>query len=741
MIKPKAGTGLVWGFLFSVFFSLDTRAQHDIPLGTWRAHISFNAIHSVAPGDQKIYAAAKHGIMVLDRSENSITILSKLDGLAGKEITHISFDQSSGQLLIAYEDGKFDVMKDNTIRNFDPSANSAISGSKKINGIQVGNGAAYLSTDYGVVVFDLSRSEVRETWRDLGTGGQTLKILASTLLGDSVFLATEKGILIGNRNDNLLDFNKWKRIAQGDFNGAVQFITSFNNKIYAAINGSGVYHYQDGAWTKETFLSGLSFRSVTASTGHLLITEGNNVWRLDQVGQLTSVADPTIVLPLTANEEPNGKLWIGDGRNGLVSDIMGSFARYQPNGPSSAETHRLKYASGKMYLLPGGYSPAFQPLGNPGVLNIYENGVWQQSSRELLDLTDLDFLPTGNAYLASFGYGVEERTGESQVKIYNEENSTLINLNPPGDFVNIAAVESSEDGLWVANYGTTLSLHLLKNDHQWQSYSFPVVAARYPLELAVDFSGFPWMVLNPEQGGGIIVFDPSKNQYEYITNQTGAGELPSKSVRSIVTDRDGYVWVGTDAGVAYFASPTSPAIKPIFDNRFLLKDDKVTAIAVDGGNRKWMGTERGVWLFSPSGEELIHNFTEENSALLSNNIKDIEINASTGEVFFATDRGVVSFRSDASESVSQFGQVKIFPNPVLSNFTGTVGITGLATDATVKITDVSGKLVWQTRANGGTASWNVEDYNGRRAATGIYLVFAATQDGAESVVGKIAVVE
>jgi hypothetical protein len=205
-------------------------------------------------------------------------------------------------------------------------------------------------------------------------------------------------------------------------------------------------------------------------------------------------------------------------------------------------------------------------------------------------------------------------------------------------------------------------------------------------------------------------------------------------------DRDGLIWIGTELGVCYFFTPSEDAVRPIFENRFLLRDDKVTAIAIDGGNRKWMGTERGVWLFDPTCETLIYNFTTENSPLLSNVIKDIEINPETGEVFFATARGIVSFRSDATESGSAFKTVKIFPNPVTSTFTGNVGISGLATDAVVKITDISGKLVWETRANGGTATWNVKDYNGRRAATGIYIVFAATEDGSESAVGKIAVV-
>ncbi len=327
-----------------------------------------------------------------------------------------------------------------------------------------------------------------------------------------------------------------------------------------------------------------------------------------------------------------------------------------------------------------------------------------------------------------------------EVTVFNEDNSTLVNLNPPGDFVNVSAMELATDGLWVANYGAATSLHRLGNETQWESFSFPFAASRFPVELAVDHSGYVWAVMNPAEGGGILVFDISSGGHEYLTDVVGSGSLPSKAARSLAVDREGLIWIGTELGVYYFFSPSEDAVRPVTGNRFLLRDDKVTAIAIDGGNRKWMGTERGVWLFDPSCETLIYNFTTDNSPLVSNVIQDIEINQETGEVFFATSRGIVSFRADATEGGKTFQKVKIFPNPVTSTFTGTVGISGLATDAVVKITDISGKLVWETRANGGTATWNVKDYNGKRAATGIYVVFAATEDGSESAVGKIAVV-
>ncbi len=187
------------------------------------------------------------------------------------------------------------------------------------------------------------------------------------------------------------------------------------------------------------------------------------------------------------------------------------------------------------------------------------------------------------------------------------------------------------------------------------------------MDLLVDEYGYVWMILNPSQGGGILIYDREEDRYAYLTNTIGAGGLPSKNVRSIVIDRDGYVWVGTDQGVAYFLYPPDvfepgiDAIKPIFENRFLLKDDKVTAIKVDGGNRKWMATERGVWLFDAVGEKEIYNFTAANSPLLSDLVRDVEIVPATGEVFFATDAGIVSFRSGATSVSHLFRQLKYFP--------------------------------------------------------------------------------
>lgn len=744
--------------LILIYFFLPSKiqAQENIPLGTWRMHLSYNKINTVAIGTDKVFAASDNGVMIFDKNDNSITSLSKLNGLTGAGISFINFNAPTNQLLITYEDGNLDIIKENTIINFDRlKTSTSIAGSKKLNHISFRSDFAYIASDYGLVVFDLKSNEVKETWRDLGVGGSKLKIYQSTFLADSIFLVTEKGVLVGNRNDNLLDYNSWKRFDVGSFSGAVQFITSFNDKIYVAINNSGIYKYENGAWIKKSFLQNIIFTSLNSSANNLLITENQNLWKLNSANTLTQITDALVKQPVFAVEDGAGKFWIGDVQDGLVSDISGSFLNYFSNGPSNTSAARLKFNNKIMYSVPGGYSPTFEALDNAGSYDFFRDGLWRNQTSTALDLTDIEFV-SDKIFLSSFGYGVEKILGagenETSSTLYNETNSTLVNTNPPAKFVNVTAIEKSSSGLWVANYGTSNSLHLLKNDDTWQTFSFPFLPSRYPTDLRVDFNENIWMILDPLQGGGVIVFDLKNDIAVYVTEEVGHGGLPtvekqSAKARSICIDHDGYVWIGTDEGVSYFIDPLDvftssfDAVKPIFENRYLLKSEKITAIEVDGANRKWIGTENGVWLFNPTGEILINNFTVENSPLISNNINDIEINPETGEVFFATEKGIVSYRGDATDGASTFQQIKIFPNPVTPEFNGTVAISGWATDAIVKITDISGKLIWQTQANGGTASWNMRDYNGHRAVTGIYLVFAATEDATENIVGKIAVIE
>ncbi len=709
------------------------KAQSEIPIGTWRLHLSYNTITSVAIAPQEIYGAAQSGILVLSREDNSISAFNTLNGLSETGISCIGYDDATQQLFVGFADGSLDIIKGREAHDFNRiSSSTDIQGSKRINHISFGNNYAYLSADFGLVVFDLHQHEIRETWRGLHHDGGSLKINNSILKDDSIFLATDQGIIAGDLNDNLLYFGNWKRFADGDLENPVQSLARFNNTFYAAVRGFGIYKYHNGTWIKENFLSGLNVKTLTASQNFLYIAEGEHLWRVDLAGNITAIETDRVSIPLDIKVDNQDNIFAGDSLNGLVSDMSGSFASYLPDGPAHSSSERLSFTDNKLFALPGN-------SGMSGTdIDYFSNGQWETLTTTLGKITDAA-MTVNRLYLSSYGGGIEQSASGTST-IFNALNSTLTNTDPLQPSIFVTALATFHDELWATNYGVETSLHSFSNG-SWQPHALTVPSAKFATDMVIDLSGNVWMIVDPAMGGGVVVYERETGNTFYKTETVGAGGLPSDNVYSICVDRDGYVWTGTDEGVAYFFAPHDDAVKPVFENRFLLRDEKITAIDVDGGNRKWIGTERGAWVFNATGEELVYNFTSENSPLLSNVIRDIEINHQTGEVFFATEKGVISYRADATESTLEFNTIKIFPNPVTSAFAGTVGISGLATDAVVKITDISGRLIWETRSNGGTAAWNVRDYNGRRAATGVYLVFAASADGTESVVGKIAVVD
>ena len=724
-------------FIPGLISAFTASAQDEIPLGSWRIHLSYNKIAHVEPARNKIFAAGNSGVLVYDLLEQSLHTYNKLNGLSNTGISALKYDAVNDQVLVGYADGDLDIIQGNTVKNFSRLRDTDIAVAKAINHISIRENLAYLSTAYGVVIFDLEQLEIKETWRDLGAGGERLPVLQTTFLNDSIFLASGNGVLRGNMHDNLLDFNNWTR-SDPVFSGAIEAITTFGNKVFAAGAQQGLYRFGGENWHQEPMLEMAVIQSLTASSENLIILSGKDIWLQDAAGALSQISDPLVTSPVAAQVDQNGHLWIADQTEGLVSNAGGSFTAYVPDGPSQNINQRMVYDRGRMYVLSGGLSAAGEPLNVPGDINIFENGSWNTTILPDSNLTDLS-LWGNDTYTASFGSGVAVTDGSGNTSYWNETNSPLSVAS--GGESRITALAKSAYGLWVANYGGSRPLHVLKADGAWESFSFNYPNEQRPTGLSVDGRGVIWMALSPGTGGGLIAYDAGRGESYYKGTSPGEGALPDENVYCTVTDREGYTWVGTGTGVAYFFTAAEDAIKPIFENRFLLRDEKITALAVDGGNRKWIGTEQGVWLFNATGEQLVHHFTSENSPLLSNGILDIEINSGTGEVFFATDQGIISFRSDAAEAEPAFEAVRIFPNPVSPGYSGTVGISGLARDAFVKITDISGKLVWQTQANGGMATWNVRDHRGNRVATGVYLVFATATDGSESVVGKVAVVE
>ncbi|RYF81122.1 MAG: regulator, partial [Chitinophagaceae bacterium] len=360
------------------------------------------------------------------------------------------------------------------------------------------------------------------------------------------------------------------------------------------------------------------------------------------------------------------------------------------------------------------------------------------------------------AWAGSFGGGLYHIDNSSSPKIFKQASPIGPTVGDPGSYRVAGLAFDADNNLWVANFGAGNQLHVLKANNTWQSFTVPFTLNENAVaQIVIDDAGQKW--IQSPLGNGLLVFSegnfatPADDKWRLLRSGTGLGGLPSNDVFCLAKDKSGFLWIGTDNGIGVFQCPQEvfsggcetilPVIKEGAFANYLFKGQEVRSIAVDGADRKWVATASGVWLISRDGDKVLANYTEQNSPLLSNDVKRIAIDGATGEVFFATAKGLVSFRGNATEYEETKSNVLVYPNPVPPNFTGLIGIRGLPENTIVKITEMNGRLVHQTRSLGGQAVWNGKDYKGAKAATGVYLVLAADDVKGETVVAKIVFVQ
>ena len=736
-------------------------AQEAIPLGSWRTHFSFQHTHTLAIAQQKVYTAAAYGLFFYDQEDKSINVLSKIEGLHDVGVATMAYHSRQGALLIAYRNGGIDVVTQDRFFAFNLLRNVNNAQTEQIHQIAFVNDTIFMATTVGVRVFilDIKSPEpigILESYTRLSENGATdLVVYGSAVMRDSIFIGTEEGILAASLSplENRLDYSNWRRFdeKEGIPSLPVRHIMTSNGHLYAALDHDALYRYDKGQWIRTPFTTAGRFASLTTFDEGLLIVADDQIFIYD--GEVTEISTHLAQNPAFAQFDPQGVLWVADRASGLVKVNGVQEENFFPSGPPTDDTWKITFAGDKIMGVAGGYTDSYSPAGINTGFYTFDKGVWQDHSAKtsvvpVSDLVDVAYHPVNQQfYFASFGDGIGVWDGGEDVMLVDENTpgSTLVNSSPPDRFTRISALDIDSEGrLWIANYGASTPLHLWNpQNNNWRAYAFSQVAASFPLDVLVAVSGDKWIRL---EGGDIVVFNHETGQERYLSNANGEGGLPGNRVTTMMSDKDGQIWVGADQGVAFFPDPFSvfsgdiDAIRPIFDRRTLLRDQLITSMAVDGGNRKWIGTPNGLWLFGETGETLVHNFTTDNSPLPSNYIKNITIDGVSGEVFIATDKGMVSYRGTATEGGARHQRVKIFPNPVSMSFNGLVGISGLVENAIVKITTVTGTLIREVRAEGGTASWDITDYRRARVASGVYLVFSASSDGEETFVGKIAVV-
>lgn len=767
MFGRKVFSGLFYAFVLWLYAFLPLFLVAQIPpIGQWREHLNYQQAIQVVKGDQ-IYCATTQAVFSIN-DKNEATRFSKVTGLNDIGISTIGWDNTGEQLLVAYNNSNLDLVKGSIVNNISDIKRSTISGDKSILNIYCHNGTAYLSTGLGIVLVDLSRLEIKDTWI-IGNNGSQVKIYATVLFNNQWYAATEQGLKYAPATaGNLADYRNWFTVS-GTANlpvGSCQNILAVSNNLVVQKNDSLLLLngnnwqllYHDAAWP---------IVNVTASGNRLLVCQrttagASRVIIITANGQIERTISQTGVIsfPRSAIFD-NSIVWVAD-RFGGLSRFGNTVDRFIPNGPPGIATGDLLTTGTAVYAAAGSVNDAWNYLYNrDGVFQLKDDN-WSfrgYFNTPVLDSV-FDFITLAedprdkSIWAGSYGGGLV-RFRASSTQLFKQQNSSLRAAIGDAGNVRVSGLTfDSRQRLWVSNYGAAQNLSVRKQDSTWASFSIPFTHSENAVaQIVVDDIDQLW-IISPK-GNGLFCYNPGPNidntnddRWKFYRQGTGNGNLPSNNVYSLAKDKNGFIWVGTDKGIGIIRCPETAfgaggceAIQPIVQQDqlagLLFRDELVQCIVVDGANRKWVGTRNGVWLINSNGDKIIYRFTAENSPLLSNDVRKISVDPVTGEVFMATFNGICSFRSTATEGGSTHQDVLVFPNPVPPGYNGTIAIRGLANNALVKITELNGRLVYQTRALGGQAIWNGKNYMGNKVASGVYLVLIRDDEGQEKIATKI----
>ncbi len=750
----------IYTIIIFLFCSSLQAQDENLALGQWRSLLPYSFARYVTQTPTEVWFASDMSIVRFDKSEFSTSFLDKIDGLSDINISILEYSEENNMVVAIYSNSNIDLISEdgNSIYNMDDIKRKVdLQGDKTIYDIYFYNDEAYLATGFGIVKISLARQEIEYTTFT------NLKINSFTSHNGYFYAASDEGIYTAPiNNTNLQDFGNWTRLNTP--NGFPEDYLSnevyqFNDQLYVDVNDTLFI------WNNNSLEYILHHDDYQIN----YINEGNNKLIVNfyvpppLFGQEIYFVfnDNTHEQPLSfgcisgsgssAIEDEIGRLWIADFAASfrIFDTNNGTCLKQTFNSPYDITNANLDIGeNGTLWLASGTISAGFQYGGNIGGFASYQQGEWTIHNAEnetdllgLQDVIDIQYNPNdGKVYAASHANGLIVYDGEN-FEIFNDANSILEKPIDDDFGIRVPGIIFDNDGnLWMANNSVSRPIVVRQPDGNWKSFS--ANGTQSLIKPTIDLSGNKWFTTYLE---GVVVFNEGNDWNNDADNSvrvlnTSNSQLPTSNVNDIAVDHDGDVWVGTAQGTVVFECGSNVfnsdcqgtkriVVREDGNNAYLLESEDVRCIAVDGANRKWFGTTNGIFVTSEDGLDELFHFTVDNSPLFSNKINDIVIDPESGEVYIGTDAGVISYKGDATEGgIVHNPNVFAYPNPVEPDYDGPIAIKGLPQNASIKITDVTGTLVYETQANGGQAIWNGRDYNGRKASSGVYLVFSANEN-------------
>ena len=769
--------------LCSLFFSFLFSAQTDYS-DSWEDLYSYNNVKDIVKVDEVIYALVDNAIFTHDTATEEINKLSSVQGLSGETTSSMHYNKSFQRLFIGYENGLLEVVdNDGTITISSDIVSFNQSGRKSINHIKEFNNKLYLSTPFGIVVYDIEKLEFGDTYF-IGNNSSSLEVYQTEIMDGFIYAATNDGVFKADLTSNLLiDFNNWE---QQFFSRNISKITMFNEQLYV-VEGKAIYKMNGSDLIEEVKFS-QNITAIKSSNTYLSVVFNSFAKILDLELNAVFEVSATSEFEYTLNNifTENDSVYLATKEYGILKSrlsLPNSYTEIHPEGPLDNDIFSITAQNNSLWVVYGGYDDTNTPINNKKGFSRFNGEQWVNTvfnSSLPSDLVQVTIDPNNEnkVYISALGVtsnidikptgGVLVVENDVITQTYNHLNSSFEPISVSLPNINIRVSGSAFDNqgnLWATNYETGEELKKLSASGQWSSIDLSAIVTNKNKpglnEVVVDKSNSVWI---GTRKNGLYVYNENGNRKKALITTTNLGNLPDVNVRAIAIDASNRVWIGTNLGMVVYNNASgvfddsTPNGYPVVingdENGFgerLLGDQKINSIVIDGAENKWFGTDNGGVIYTnPNGQKTLANFSMKNSPLPSDKIKKIAVDRSLGKVYFATDKGMVAYNSNVAPFGDVLAAVYAYPNPALINHQ-TITIDGrkgthLPKGTNVKILDVAGNLVYETNVlegqelQGGKVVWNKKNLAGNPVASGIYIVLLSNEDASETAFTKIAIV-
>ena len=750
-------------------------------VGLWNDLFSYNKINKLALGQtNEVIGLSENGIIIFNSLEKSFQKISKTNGLNDVAPTAVAYIADENTIVLGYQNGNIDLLKSSGTVNVPDFKLSNIIGDKSIKHIDIQDNLAYLSTGIGLLVLNLEEYEIKNTAL-LGDNGSAEQVLFTLHYNQKMYSVGPNEInSIESNNPFLANFQNWD-VTFSSGNGKIVSAYGFEQWIYFIIEEQNTYTIWKGDILLNSFepLSAINTnaapRSLWCNGDAITVSLEDRYLILNNQGEIVFEDNQNDWLYLSPNHviiDASGKKWLGNQILGLCSrEVDGTEKIHTPIGPYSNTMRKVNPYNDQVWLATGNvfpwwgntYTYCFQSayIQNSWINESFGNGA-NTFGDGVFDVLDVAVDPNDNKHVlfGSWEEGLIERQTDGRINIFNSatgNNPLNSSVDTANNWTAVGSVQFDLSGnAWIGNSFSENPVVVYTKEKQFIDFNFSPMVSKSDIVEQVFHSqaGYVFAII---RGKGVLAINyngtidnKDDDVYKLLVDKEGQGGLPTKDVYSITEDLDGNIWLGTIKGVAIFYNQEAIFTEENFDaeqilisqdgnTQILLETEAINNIEIDGGNNKWIATQNnGVYRFSPDGLTQLAHYTKENTPLPSNNVYDIGINQANGQIFFATDRGLISYTGDATNFDNKMEKVYAYPNPVPSDYQGLISIQGLAYESQVRITDIAGKMVFSGSSEGGRCVWNGKDAQGNRPSAGVYIIMAGDSQGDDKNVSKIA---